>query len=261
MLSRPIGVVDSGVGGLSVLRALRAALPAERLLYVADTAHCPYGDKPAEEVRARALAVGGWLRAQDAKLVVVACNTATGAALEELRQVLDVPVVGLEPAVKTAAARTRTRRIGVLATSGTVASARFRRLVEQHAPSLEVVAQPCPGLVELIEEGVDGSLLQERLRAYVAPLVRAGVDAVVLGCTHYPFVREALSRVLGGDVDLIDSAPAIARRATSLLDQAGLRAAEGAGSVRLLTTGEPAEVAPAVARLWGEALPVEPLAL
>ncbi|HET8645547.1 MAG TPA: glutamate racemase [Vicinamibacteria bacterium] len=252
MRARPIGIFDSGVGGLSVAREIRRTLPAEDIVYVADAAHCPYGDRPAAEVRERALAIGRHLEAAEAKLVVVACNTATGAALEDLRAALRVPAVGLEPAVKTAAARTRNGRIGVMATAGTIASARFQRLVQQHANGLGVVAQPCPGLVDLIEEGeLSGPRLQALLERLTAPLRAAAVDAVVLGCTHYPFVSEAIAGVLGAGVELIDSAPAIARRTQSLLEEAGLRNAGPAGAFRMATTGDPAATARMAARLLG----------
>jgi len=256
---RPVGIFDSGVGGLSVAREIRRALPAEDLLYVADTAYCPYGDRPLDEVRRRALVVGGWIERAGAKLVVAACNTASGAALERLREALAVPVVGLEPAVKTGAAVTRNRKVGVMATAGTLASDRFARLVREHAREIDLIPQPCPGLADLIEEGeLDGERLQARLRELTEPLRRAGVDTVVLGCTHYPFVSEALGRALGPGVRLVDSAPAIARRIEHLLRQDGRRAAgAGEGSFALLTTGDPRTVAPVVARLWGREVAVE----
>lgn len=250
MSQRPIGVFDSGVGGLSVAREIRRALPAEDIIYIADAAHCPYGDRPAAEVRARALAIGRHLEAGGAKLLVVACNTATGAALEQLREAVRVPAVGLEPAVKTAAARTRAGRIGVMATAGTVASERFQRLVREHAAGLTVVAQPCPGLVDLIERGeLHGPRLRALLERLTEPLRAAEVDAVVLGCTHYPFVREAIAEVLGAGVELIDSAPAIARRTQALLDAAGERRNGGEGSLRLFTTGDPSALEAMAARL------------
>src|SRR5438552_8702560 len=161
---RPVGIFDSGVGGLSVAREIRQTLGAEDLVYVADTAYCPYGDRAVEEVRRRALAVGRYLEASGARLVIVACNTASGAALEDLRAVLSVPVVGLEPALKTAVARTRTRRVGVMATSGTLRSERFSRLLRAHADGTEVVAPACPRLAHLIAEGhLDDQPLAARL--------------------------------------------------------------------------------------------------
>ena len=248
----PVGIFDSGVGGLSVAREIRRALPAERLLYVADTAYCPYGDRPLGEVRTRALAVGRHLRDAGAKLVVVACNTASGAALEDLRAALSIPVVGLEPPVKTAVQRTRVRRVGVMATSGTLRSDRFARLLRAHADGVQVIAQPCPGLADLIEDGhLDGDVLTARLEELTRPLREAGVDMVVLGCTHYLFVAAALERVLGPAVTLVDSAPAIARRTAHILDEGRARRPDGGGGFELLTTGDPEKVRPVVERLWG----------
>ena len=258
----PVGLFDSGVGGLSVAREIRRLLPAEDILYVADTAYCPYGDRGTDEVRARALAVGRHLEAAEAKVVVVACNTATGAALEALRETLGVPVIGLEPAVKTAAARTRNGRIGVMATSGTLRSERFARLVREHANGARLVAQPCPGLVDLIEQGeLEGDALLARVGDLTRPLREAEVDHVVLGCTHYPFVEDAIRRAMGPGVEIVDSGPAIARRLAQVLDEKGVRAAGGSGSLRLRTTGQPAAIAPVVRRLWGDEVPVDGVAI
>ncbi len=246
----PVGIYDSGIGGLSVAREVRGHLPHEDLLYVADTAYCPYGERPLEEVRRRALAIGGHLQAQGARILVVACNTASGAALEELRAALTIPVVGLEPAVKTGASTTRNGRVGVMATSGTLRSARFARLLDTYAQGIVVIPQACPGLADLIEEGhLDGPLLESRLEALTRPLREGNVDTVVLGCTHYPFVHDALVHAFGPEVKLVDSAPAIARRTASLLPT---RSAPGAGGAfRLLTTGDSARVGAVASRLWG----------
>jgi glutamate racemase len=255
-VKRPVGIFDSGVGGLSVAAEIRRALPAEDILYVADTAYAPYGDRPLEEVRERALAIGRYLQAAGAKLLVAACNTATAAALERLREVLTIPVVGLEPAVKTGVALTQNRKVGVMATAGTLKSERFARLVRAHARGVEVVAQPCPGLADLIEEGhLDDAALRGCLDELTQPLKRAGVDTVVLGCTHYPFVSGPLARILGPRVELVDSAPAIARRTDQLLKDAGQRASGGVASFRFVTTGDPDRVGTIVGRLWSE--PVE----
>jgi glutamate racemase len=248
----PLAIFDSGVGGLSVAREIRRALPAEELLYVADTAYYPYGDRPDAQVRERALAVGRYLAKSGAKLIVVACNTATGAALEDLRASVSIPVVGLEPAVKIAARVTRVRRVGVMATTSTVRSERLARLIRDHAQGVDVVTLACPGLADFVEAGhLDDGALDRRLEELTRPLRQAGVDAVVLGCTHYAFVAPALARVLGPGVELVDSASAIARRVESLLRQGGLSAPSGPGSLRVLTTGDPDNVAPVVERLWG----------
>jgi glutamate racemase len=259
-VTAPVGVFDSGVGGISVAREIRRALPAEHLLYVADTAYVPYGDRGDDEVRARTLAIGEWIQAQGAKVLVVACNTASGAALEALRARLTIPVIGLEPALKPAVRQTRNGRVGVMATSGTLRSTRFQRLVDNYADGVEVVRDPCPGLADLVEDGLlAGPELAERMEAYVAPLRASGVDTVVLGCTHYVFVRDAIRQALGPDVRLLDSGEAIARRTRQILEEAGALADDGPGTIRVLTTGDPAEVAPIVARLWGTPQDVERL--
>lgn len=257
-MSAPVGVFDSGIGGLSVAREIRAALPAEPLLYVADTAYVPYGDRSEEEVRARSLAIGRWMQAQGAKVFVVACNTASGAALEQLREELRIPVIGLEPALKPAVRQSRNGRVGVMATTRTCGSARLQRLVDAHGQGVEILRQPCPGLVDLIEDGVlHGPRLDERMAELVAPLRAAGVDTVVLGCTHYVFVRDAIQAALGPDVLLVDSGEAIARRTGQILREAGALAEGGPGAVRIVTTGDAAEAAPVVERLWGEPVWVE----
>ena len=254
----PLAIFDSGVGGLSVAREIRRALPAEDLLYVADTAYCPYGDRPDREVRKRALAVGRHLAGAGAKLIVVACNTATGAALEVLRAAVPIPVVGLEPAVKIAARVTRSKRIAVMATTSTIRSARLARLIHAHADGIQVLSQACPGLADLVEQGhLEDAALQARLEELALPMREAGVDAVVLGCTHYAFVAPALARVLGPGVELVDSAEAIARRTQHILREAGHAAPSGSGSIRVLTTGEADKVRPAVERLWGGPVSVE----
>lgn len=258
-MTAPVGVFDSGVGGLSVAREIRRALPAEHLLYVADTAYVPYGDRAEDEVRARTLAIGGWIQAQGAKVLVVACNTASGAALEALRERLAIPIIGLEPALKPAVRETRVGRVGVMATRGTIGSARFQRLVDNYAQGVQVVRDPCPGLADLVEDGMlAGPELEARLEDYVAPLREAGVDTVVLGCTHYVFVRDAIQQALPG-VRLLDSSEAIARRTRQILAESAALERAGTGSLRLLTTGDPAEVAPVVHRLWGEPVEVERL--
>jgi len=258
----PVGVFDSGVGGLSVAREIRRALPAEHLLYVADTAYLPYGDRGDDEVRARSLAIGEWIQARGAKVLVVACNTASGAALEALRERLAIPVIGLEPALKPAVRETKVGRVGVMATRGTIGSARFQRLVDSYADGVRVVRDPCPGLADLVEDGMlAGPELDARMRDYVAPLREAGVDTVVLGCTHYVFVRDAIQRALGPEVRLLDSGEAIARRTRQILSGAGALQEDGTGSFRLLTTGDAAEVAPIVQRLWDDPVQVEHLAV
>jgi glutamate racemase len=254
----PIGIFDSGIGGLSVAREIRSTLPAEHLLYIADSRYLPYGDRPEAWVRERSVALGRWMQTRGAKLLVVACNTASGAALEALREVLTIPVIGMEPALKPAVAASRSRRVGVLATTRTIGSARFQRLVDGYADGVVVVRRPCPGLAELVEEGPEApGDVEAAIAGYVAPLVEERVDTVVLGCTHYVFVRDEIQRALGPGVRLIDSGAAIARRTAQLLGEGGARAPEGAGSFRFLTSAEPAAVRGAVERLWAEPVAIE----
>lgn len=237
---RPIGVFDSGVGGLSVLRALRPILPAEDVLYFADSAHCPYGSLPPAAILARAEAVAATLLDRGAKLLVVACNTASSVALPALRaRFPDLPIVGTVPAVKPAAAATRSGRIAVLATPRTVAGPGLAALVRDHAPGLDVVLVPAPGLVELVESGqIAGPRADAALRPLLAPLLARGVDTLVLGCTHYPFLRDAIRAVAGPDLTVIDSGDAIADRTRALLDADDLRnPAPSPGSLILLTSG------------------------
>lgn len=259
-MTSPVGVFDSGIGGLSVAREIRRALPSEHLLYVADTAYLPYGERPEEEVRARTVSIGEWIQGQGAKVLVVACNTASGAALEALRERLAIPVIGLEPALKPAVRDTRNGRVGVMATRGTLRSARFQRLVDNYADGVDVVRDPCPGLADLVEDGLlGGPELARRMEEYVAPLREAGVDVVVLGCTHYVFVRDAIQEALGPGVRLLESGEAIARRTRQILAEAGALANGGPGAVRVLTTGDPGEVEPIVHRLWVDPVQVERL--
>lgn len=252
-----IGVLDSGVGGLSVLREIRRQLPGEHVLYVADSAHAPYGDRDAAFIDRRVSAIADFLVARGAKAIVVACNTATGIAVDGLRQRLSLPVVAIEPAVKPAALRTYTGRIGVLATSRTLASDRFKGLVTTHASGVDVLEEACPGLVERVEAGdFDGPETRRLVTSYVAPLREAGVDVLVLGCTHFPFLEPVIREVAGPGVTIIDPAAAVARELARRLDQAGLTAGQTRGDEIFLTTGDPAVVAPVFAHVWGHPVDV-----
>jgi glutamate racemase len=251
---RPIGVLDSGVGGLSVLRPLRLLLPAEAVLYAADAAWCPYGPRPAPVVRCRARAVAGALIERGAKLVVVACNSASTVALADLRRRWpDVPFVGMEPAVKPAAVQTRTRAVGVLATATTAGGAALAALIDRFGAGqgVEVHVAVPDGLVELVERGESDTAAAAAL---LAPLLArwraAGVDVIVLGCTHYPFARRCIERLAGRGVTVVDPGPAVARQAARLLAGAGALAPAGAaGGTAYLTSGDPAAFDGAVRRL------------
>jgi glutamate racemase len=248
----PIGVFDSGVGGLSVLQELRRQLPAESLRYFADSGHCPYGGKTQAQIQARACEITERFLDQGAKLIVVACNTATIAAVEHLRATYPVPFIGMEPAVKPAVAATRSGVVGVLATGAALAGQKFHTLMQQHASSVRVITQPCPGLVEHVERGdIDSDEVRELLRRYVNPLIAAGADVLVLGCTHYPFLRRAIAEIAGEGVPLIDTGAAVARQTARVLAREGLQNADdAAGEVSFDTSGDASLVMPVIERLW-----------
>lgn len=249
--SGPVGVFDSGLGGLSVVGELRARLPGEALLYYADCAHCPYGERSPAYILDRCTSIVDALVGRGAKAVVVACNTATSVALAALRARYGVPVVGMVPAVKPATAATRTGRIGVLATPRTVGGEALAGLIREHARGAEVFAVPAPGLVELVEAGrLDGPEVAAALRPLVCPLLGRGVDTLVLGCTHFPFLREAIEAVTGPGVAVIDSGAAVARRTRDVLAAHGLLAdGSAAGGVRVLTSGDAGRVSAVASRL------------
>lgn len=258
MKDAPIGIFDSGVGGLSVAREIRRRLPHERLLYFADHAFCPYGGRPLEEIRRRSVEVVGDLVERGVKAVVVACNTASGAALETLRERFTIPIVGLEPAVKPATERSRNKRVGVLATEATLRSARFHRLLDAYARDVEVYQRASPELVELVEAGeMQGAEVEGFLASTLAPVREQGIDTLVLGCTHYPFLRTAIAEVMGAGVEIIDSGEAVARQVERVLQERGALADAGPGGIRLLTSGELAAVEPIVRRLWPETIEVQ----
>lgn len=247
----PIGVFDSGVGGLSVLRELRGALPAEDFLYYADSAHCPYGGQSQAAIQARAVAITEDLLGAGCKLIVVACNTATIAAVEHLRANYPVRFVGMEPAVKPACALTKSGVVGVLATGAALGGEKFHRLVAEHSAGVRVITQPCPGWVECVEAGdLDGPRVTELVMRDVAPLRHAGADVLVLGCTHYPFLRPLIQRVAGATTSLLDTGAAVARQARRLLETDGLlREGDQAGALQWRTSGDVARLASVVERL------------
>jgi glutamate racemase len=238
---RPIGVFDSGVGGLTVLDECLAALPAEDFVYFGDTAWFPYGDRDRAELRARALAIGRWLEAQDVKLIVVACNTATAAALEFLQRRLALPVIGvMAPEAHAAVQATRSRRVGLLATAATVDSGSYERMVHAHDAGVSVTSVACPGLAPAIQDGDPyGEPVVAMVREYAAPLRAAGVDTVILGCTHYPVVERMLRRALP-DVVLVKSGEELAREVGDTLRRKGLLRAPGVeGRYRFVCSGDP----------------------
>lgn len=245
-----IGIYDSGLGGLSVMHAVRALLPDYNILYLADTAFCPYGPRPLEEVQARVLACTTWLVQQDAAMVVIACNTASSAALEIVREQLPVPVVGMEPGVKPAVAATRTRQIGILATSGTLGGRRFTSLLQRFASDVEVRTIPCHLLVTQVEKGdLAGPETRFALQHCLDSLTSKKVDTIVLGCTHFNFIAPLLTELAGPNVTIINTASAVAKQVERVVQSMGLCA--GQGTVHFVTTGDPSLVAAPLSVLWG----------
>lgn len=235
-----------------MLREIERLLPNESLLYVADSGHVPYGDKSADYIRRRSRRITGFLLEHNAKAVVVACNTATAAAVADLRTQYSIPIIGMEPAVKPAAAATRTGAVGVLATTGTLQSARFAALLDRFAGSVKVYTQPCPGLVELIEAGeLSGPRVSAMLQDFAAPLIEAGCDTIILGCTHYPFVRPLLEEIVPPDTSIIDTGAAVARQLAARLAEHDLLAQEATAPTRFWSSGEPQTLAKALPALWG----------
>ncbi len=252
-----IAVFDSGLGGLTVLRALRGRLPQEDYFYFADTRFLPYGDRPEAFLKERGVLIAEALAKRGAKALVIACNTATAAAAEAIRAATALPIVALEPGVKPAAALSKTGVIGVLATTHTLQSERFQRLVGNHANHLRVLAQACPGLAEAIEtQGPHSPEVAVLLDAFVAPLAAAGADVVVLGCTHYPWVAEAIAQRMPAGVTLLDTGEPVARQLERLLSATKLIGG-GSGQLRVATSGAPNKVIATVDRLWGQHLAVE----
>lgn len=242
--AQPIGVFDSGVGGLAVAAEIRKLLPAENLLYYADHAHFPYGSKDPQDVRARSATVAGTLIDQGAKAVVVACNTASSLALADLRARYNVPFVGIVPAVKPAALTTRTGKVGVLATAATFRTRVFADLVEQFARGVELVNQACPDLVAAVESGeTDAVWLPERVRTHLEPMLTEGIDTLVLGCTHYSFLREQIEAVAGPDITVIDAARPVAKQLQRVLEQSGLlNPASGTGTITYMSSSDLEEI-------------------
>lgn len=248
----PVGVFDSGLGGLSVLGEIRSLLPAEQLIYIADGAYVPYGEKTSEEIIQRSLLLSEYLLDHGAKALVVACNTATAAAIEVLRQRWpNLVLVGMEPAVKPAAKLSQSGKIGVLATTGTIRSAKFAALLDRYSSQVQIITQPCPGLVEQIEAGeLDTAATRKLLQEYVSPLLAQGCDALILGCTHYPFIKPLLKQLLPTEVAVIDTGLAVARRLRQLLQEYALLASSRTMADSFYTTGDLAAMQKTLPLLW-----------
>jgi glutamate racemase len=256
----PLGVMDSGLGGLSIIEELRRELPHEQIIFYADNANCPYGGRSDEWVRARVLEIADFLLEKGAKAIVVACNAASAAGLEHLRARHNVPIVGLVPAVKPAVAATRTGTIGVLATKVTMRGQLLADVIDRFAApaNVEVITTAPEGLVEAVERGdLDTEQTTEAVRRALAPMLERGADAVVLGCTHYPFLKSTIRELVGEGVRIIDSGEGVARQTRRVLAARHLlRGSDRPGSLTVYTSSDPAEVGPLVRRLVGEDVPV-----
>ena len=262
MSTAPIGVFDSGVGGLSVLRAIRQQLPNENAILIADQQHVPYGSRPIAQVREFSEKITRFLLERDSKLIVVACNTASAAALYQLRETFPgTPFVGMEPAVKPAAETTRSGVVGVLATPATFQGELYASVVARFANDVKVLRITCPGLVAQIEKGeLDSQATQTILENALYPMQAEGVERIVLGCTHYPFVIPLIQQIVGPRVEVIDPAPAVARQVRRVLNGHDLlNRSSVPGEIRCLTTKDPGNLDSLLPRLMGERCRVQPL--
>jgi glutamate racemase len=258
----PIGVFDSGVGGLSVLHEIHQLLPQEDLIYVADSAHVPYGDKPKEFILERSTTIFEFFLSHKVKAIVVACNTATAAAVKELRHIYHLPLVAMEPAVKPATEKTQTGIVGVLATSRTINSNNFQILFARFADKAKIISQACPGLVDQVEQGdLDSAGTRALVAQYVQPLLAQNADVLVLGCTHYPFLKPIIQEIAGANVQVIDSGAAIARRLHHLLGHHGLSSeSQRTGSVHFYSSADNGIADGVISTLWGSRVKTEKMA-
>lgn len=260
-MDAPVGIFDSGVGGLSVMREIRAALPHESIAYVADSANAPWGDKPREFVRERGLALARFLVRQGAKAIVIGSNTGTAGSAEALRAELTVPVVGIEPAIKPAVAATKTRVIGAVVPVAVSESDRLASLLDRFGSDVRAIVQPVPGLVEHVEAGdLRGPELRAMVERYLRPMLDAGADVIVLGSTHYVFLREVIGEVAGPGVTLIDTGAAVARRLAHVLQERDISAADGTvPAEEFWTSGDPATSERVISALLGRRVSVAKL--
>jgi glutamate racemase len=259
--SAPVGIFDSGVGGLSVLREIRAALPAESIDYVADSANAPWGDKPADYVRRRGLEIAGFLVGQGVKAMVIGSNTGTAGSAEALRATLTMPVVAIEPGIKPAAAATRSGVVGAIVTATMGASDRMASLLDRFGRNVRVISVPAPGLVEHIESAdLDSPELRRLVESYVRPLLDEGADTIVLGSTHYVFLRSLIAEIAGEGVTIVDTGVAVARQLARVLEEGGVAAPPGnAAQERFWTSGDAAESERVMSALLGRKVSVDRL--
>lgn len=245
-----IGIMDSGVGGLSVLREILGVLPQERYLYYSDNANCPYGDKSREFIRDRCRQICRHFISQGARAMVLACNTATAAAITSLREEFGIPFVGMEPAVKPAVQSTRSGVVGVLATAGTLSGDKYHSTRDRYSGHVKIVERVGKGFVELVEKGeLEGRHAEEVVRASLQPLLDAGADTIVLGCTHYPFLLGTMKAIAGNGVDFVDPAPAVAHHLREVLEAGGIALSDADPGVVLEASGDDGALRKAFSRL------------
>ncbi|MDB9741819.1 glutamate racemase [Akkermansiaceae bacterium] len=236
----PVGVIDSGVGGLSVLTELNKVFSGTQFHYIADSAWCPYGDKSAESITQRVSQLTEYLITKGCGSIVIACNSATISAVEYLRTAYPLPFTGMEPAIKPAAQHTKNQTIGILATEASLSGERFLKLLNTHGKGIKIITRPCPKFVELVEKGITcGEEVDSAIRLYTAEMVKQGADVVVLGCTHYPFLKQSIQRILGKDVLLIDTGLAVATQTLHCYEeQFGKTATSGENTISIQTSAD-----------------------
>jgi glutamate racemase len=256
----PVGIFDSGVGGLSVMREINATLPAESIYYVADSANAPWGDKPPGFVRQRGLEIGRFLVGRGVKAIVIGSNTGTAGSAEALRASLSIPVVGIEPGIKPAVSATKSGVVGAIVPAAVSESDRLASLLDRFGADVKVIVQPVPGLVEHIEQAdLDGPELRRMVEGYVRPMLDAGADAIVLGSTHYVFLKPLLGEIAGPNVTLVETGVAVARQLARVLEQRGLRAGGANGAEKFWTSGDPGSARRVISALLGREVSVEKL--
>lgn len=258
MRNNPIGIFDSGVGGLSVSRSIREALPHEDLIYIADARYAPYGEKSQDFIAQRSATLVDYLLNKNAKAIVVACNTATVSTIHKLRAQFSIPIIGVEPGIKPAVSQSRSGIVGVLATQQTVNSESFSQLKERFSAEAQIHVQPCPGLAKQIESmALECDETRTLLTRYVDPLLKQGADTLVMGCTHYAFLTPLLETIVGPDIQIINTHTAVSRQVIRRLEKAGLCSnSSTTGTERFLTSGEPHQADRLFSTLWGEPVDV-----
>lgn len=258
---RPIGIFDSGVGGLSIAKAIANQLPNENLIYVADTLYSPYGEKSVEFIQSRVNEVSNILLSKSVKALVIACNTATVNAIDQLREKINIPVIGVEPAIKPAAQQSMTKNIGILVTQATAENSRFKNLIEQHKNDVQVHIQACPGLVELIEENkINTQECNTLLTKFLATLLTKNVDTLVLGCTHYPFLAEKIRQIVGNSMQLVETAVPVTLQLKRKLDELNaLNASVETGHCTFLSSKVNLQQQQLFNDFWQSSLTLQPL--